>query len=70
MAYNFKRSVDLLRALVDKAYWHNMLSADGDRNGKVGQFINRLDESDREILKELKSDDIAKDRWPPFDTKR
>lgn len=56
-----KRSVNVLLAeLADKASWAYYLT-NGRRKGNVGEYITKLPEKDRELLRELKSDDIKDD---------
>ena len=54
--------------LMDLAERYYLLSDDGRRyrNDKPGAAVERLPEEKKELLRGLKSDDLANVRWPPW----
>lgn len=55
-------AAELLSELAVNSY----LLADYFRKGKPGKAFFELSEEKKEILKQLKSDDINNIRWPPW----
>jgi hypothetical protein len=56
-----KKPKDLLRDLANSAQWSVCLNM--DRKGKPGEWITRLPDEKREVLSQLKSEDIKDDRY-------
>jgi hypothetical protein len=55
--------------MIDLAEWWFMMGKNL-ADPRPGGAINRLRAEDRELLKQLTSEDIADIRWPPFDSSR
>ena len=53
---------EAMQQLAEKALFHNLLRS--TRNDKPGELIQTLGPVKRQILKDLKSDDIKDIRWP------
>ncbi len=55
---------EVLLALADKAEMLNMIDPRNCKKHKPGQLVLQQPQNVRDILKQLKSDDIARIRWP------
>lgn len=56
-----KRIKDLIAELAEQALIRRFCDS---MKPKIGQMIERLTEQDRELIKQLKADDISNVRWP------
>lgn len=65
----------ILRELVDKWLFYPLITSNRTKTdagtyrptGKPGEAIERLSPEERELLKELKAEDLKHDRWPLYD---
>ena len=64
---NFKRPIEILLKLIDMAYWWgnrmpNEMERIPEKDRKPGFLISRLDKEDRQVLQNLKSEDLAEEK--------